>query len=179
MTANAMKGDRERCLAAGMSDYLAKPVNKDELGKTITRWLQVSRVAASFSLSAAAVSQSLAQDMPVVDLFNESDILERLDYDLEFVQSVLEESLQEIPLHVTTLSEVRHSDDIKLIRLEAHTLRGLAANISAFALKNTAQAMEAAALEGNFEAVRKLQPGLEECARLTVECIRQSQIWKN
>ncbi|HIJ95197.1 MAG TPA: response regulator [Desulfuromonadales bacterium] len=177
MTANAMKGDRERCLDAGMSDYLAKPVNRDELAKTIAKWLQVSRDAAAAVAPAPVDGDTSVPDIPAIDLFNEDDLLERLDHDLEFIQSVLEESLQEIPRHITRLQEIGSSDEIKVIRLEAHTLRGLAANISAFALKNSAQAMEAAALEGDFAAAKKLQSELEECTRRTLDVIRQSQIW--
>jgi CheY-like chemotaxis protein len=42
LTANAMKGDRERCLAAGMDDFLAKPIPPDAIAKTLQRWSEVA-----------------------------------------------------------------------------------------------------------------------------------------
>jgi CheY-like chemotaxis protein len=49
MTASAMTGDRDRCLAAGMDDYIAKPINADKLDQLLARWLPDSSPTASLS----------------------------------------------------------------------------------------------------------------------------------
>src|SRR5262249_53412227 len=48
VTANAIKGDREKCLALGMNDYIAKPVHPDELGRVLAKWLKKDEAVISF-----------------------------------------------------------------------------------------------------------------------------------
>ena len=60
MTANAMKGDREQCLTAGMDDYLAKPVTRDQLAAILERWLTQPIVSPQLERTVDAASEPRA-----------------------------------------------------------------------------------------------------------------------
>jgi CheY-like chemotaxis protein/HPt (histidine-containing phosphotransfer) domain-containing protein len=169
MTANAMKGDREKCIEAGMDDYLAKPVRKDELKSAIERWLNKS-------VSNMAHQQEESEKIGPLPLFNEADLSERLDNDQDFIRMILDESLQELPTRFEELREQLQGDDTITIRHQAHTLKGVAANISAEALRDICFKIESAVKEGGagLEAARELLPNLERTVAKTILAIGKS-----
>ncbi|HIJ86194.1 MAG TPA: response regulator [Desulfuromonadales bacterium] len=164
MTANAMKGDREKCLEAGMDDYLTKPVKKNELAEILLKWLSAQDHETA----------PLEEIVPMNDLplFDEADILSRMDDDRDFVRMILDESREELPKQLAELRELCGGSDAQAIRGHAHTLKGMAANISTGALRDVAARMEAAAKEDDLETARGLLPELERTVALTIEAIR-------
>ena len=165
MTANAMIGDREQCLEAGMDDYLAKPVKKDELAEVLEKWLK--------PVGHNEAPAQKAGDPPDAHLlFDEAELLDHFDGDRDFAYSILDDGLQEIPEDIETLKKLCLGADTQTIRLQAHTMKGLAANLCTPALQEISLKIETAAKDGDMESTRELLPELERTALMTMEAIR-------
>jgi CheY-like chemotaxis protein/HPt (histidine-containing phosphotransfer) domain-containing protein len=165
MTANAMKGDREKCLESGMNDYLSKPVKIDELAEMLGKWLARG--------TDKETTASEADEQPVtLPLFDESDMVDRLGDNQDFIAMILNEALQELPKQLQELRKLLTGDDSVEIRRSAHTIKGMAGNISAKALSEICQKLETTAAEGAVESARELMPQLERTVALTIEAIR-------
>ena len=158
MTAHAMKGDRERCLEAGMDAYIAKPIHVKEVFETIETVLD-----ASTELSDPPDGSPSEEE--VVDW---SEALSAVKGDRELLRTVVDAALEEIPRLMTTIRQAVTTGDAGSLRLAAHTLKGAIRYFHArWGFEHTCR-LESMGREGNLEGAKETLTDLErEMERVT------------
>jgi PAS domain S-box-containing protein len=159
MTAHATPHDRELCLAAGMNDYITKPIMPETLREVLHRWLPGSSVPASRQKRADEASASQPDDR-TPPVFDYAALLARVLGDAQLVRTLIGKFLEELP---DTLEKLRLSlagSDTKAATVHAHTIKGAAANLAGEWVRQTAAAMEKAGQAGDLAAMQALLPEL-------------------
>ncbi len=149
MTACAMQGDREKCLAAGMNDYLAKPINPQKMIKTIQHWLEEKEDTAE-----PGIDPALRSDHSVV--FNRSALLDRMMGDEQLARKIIDRYLTDLPVQINQLKDAIHKMDAPKICFIGHRIKGAAMNLSAPPLQEVALEMEAAGKTADFKKAARL-----------------------
>jgi PAS domain S-box-containing protein len=162
MTAGAMREDRERCLEAGMDDYVAKPVNPNDLVRVFDQWLP-KRDQADQDLGQDPCQDEHPQspddssgEQPL-NVLDRETLLKRLMGDEELAREVLKLFLDTMPHRMRELEQALDQDDAVQAHAISHAIKGMAANICAEALRALAEEMERAARLNNLQKVRKLR----------------------
>ena len=160
MTAHSMQGDRERCLAAGMDDYVAKPLDPRELFRVLD------------GLGPADVTAT-APPPAVPAAFDARTALERVDGDEELLQRIVSVFLEECPQRRAELRDGIAKRDARTVERVAHNLKGSVAIFGAEAACRAAEHLEAVgrnadwagaeqAFDALAEALARLEPALGE-----------------
>jgi len=158
MTANAMKGDRERCIEAGMDDYLSKPLRTDELRDALAACVARSAGTAAEPVSEAALVPGAAA-VPAAPSVS-AEILASLqaETDADFVRELVAAFQVDAPRYLSELRGALPADSTRL-RRAAHTLKANAATLGASTLAGTCQELEdrgeAGSLAGAPELVER------------------------
>jgi PAS domain S-box-containing protein len=157
MTAHAMQGDRERCLAAGMDGYVAKPLRPKELFEVIAR----------LTAPAASPPETPAAPEEGQDILDRTTLWERVAGDVDLLREIIELFLADCPERLLELHEALTHQDFPALARAAHRLKGALGNISANQALAAVRRVETAARAGDVQAATEALARLEnELARL-------------
>ncbi|MGA8234568.1 MAG: response regulator, partial [Candidatus Acidiferrales bacterium] len=153
MTAHAMKGDEERCIAAGMDDYLTKPIHTPELLALIGKIGSRRAVAGRIEMASAGPGPGSSIDLPAV--------LNRLEGDRELFDEMAQLFREGCPRIMEDIRSAVDTRDAKALQRHAHNLKGASANLGAVGVSRAAAALEDCARSGNLEGADDLFKSLE------------------
>lgn len=141
MTANALEGDREKCLAAGMDDYISKPINIKELKTVLEKWVT------------PVCSAKLKEFRELVGTEEEYQA---------FLAQLFPTYINDIPGYLADLAAGMKESDLAKVQHAAHAAKGSSGNVGAYPLMSLAARVEQQGREGKKEGLDELYAGMQE-----------------
>ena len=171
LTAHALDEDRDRCLEAGMNDYLTKPLEVDRLLAALGQWIAPAAAAARTRLSAAAAraagrsltlpagtaQAAAASPEPAASGIDVATALKRLGGNDRLLASVAAEFARDYADCANTLARLVAGGDSESARRLVHTIKGVAGNLAAASLAGAARAIEVVLSTGKYPDATALE----------------------
>ncbi len=168
VTANAMQGDREKCIAAKMDDYLSKPIEPEQLAQIILKWF--SNLQGKELMKPSTLATSLLREL----IFAESDLVARLSGDTDLARMIVSGFVSDVPGQLKNLREQIDRSDAAGASAQSHTLKGAAATVSAVELSALSLKIQLAATAGDWSRASGLLIQLENQFETFTTTLKQS-----
>jgi CheY-like chemotaxis protein/HPt (histidine-containing phosphotransfer) domain-containing protein len=157
MTAHALKGDRERCLAAGMDGYVSKPIKSSELEALLQRLVPATPVPEDGKMEPAGTP-----DAANGAVLNRAALLDYVDHNRELLHKIVGRFLVNGPTLLAKVKEAVEQCDSGALEFSAHTLKGAVGNFFAEAAREAALRLETLGHEGNLAAAPAALDALDQ-----------------
>ncbi len=176
MTANAMGGDREKCIAAGMNDYVSKPIRIKNFYETLNKWLKNGTPASNLdSISIKEKPSRFISEIKTIDLKNGIELMGDRE---TFVSLLVQFKQQQSDIFHDSLRHIE-SGEFDEVSRKAHNLKGVSANLFILYIPELAANLDNACKNKNKEAATSSLSALREAlfnVMSDIDRVKQSQV---
>jgi CheY-like chemotaxis protein len=166
MTANAFIDDRQRCMDAGMSDFIAKPVNMDNLIDRLIHWVPIGAELPIVEKESEAGSLS-AEESELMDQRTLSGLEEETSHEL--VTQIIGIFIKETGEHMAALLQAGNDQQLEAVVAEAHAIKSSASTFGASLLHEIAGRVELLGRQGKLVESIALIDSVEEISKKTLQ----------
>ncbi|MEG4446029.1 PAS domain S-box protein [Microcoleus sp. AT9_B5] len=157
MTANALKGDREKCLAAGMDDYISKPISLEKLKSVLENWSAKLKIATP-KFNGEELQNSEPDIESLVDMARLHEIS---GADLEFEREILQAFVVDTDSYLEAAKEAIASGNMEALARHAHQIKGVSATAAVRLMPDMADRLQSLAESNDLEGATKIIAELE------------------
>ena len=155
VTASAIKGERDKALEIGMTDFLTKPFKKNDILPVLRKWVLAEK-------SSGAAVEEKAESTESLPIFDFEDAVETFMGNKETVIDLVKTIIEKIENQIPAIREAFEKSDFEVVRAEAHSIKGGCLNLSVQKLGTAAADLEAAAKQGLSEEIPALIDSVNE-----------------
>jgi DNA-binding NarL/FixJ family response regulator len=164
MTAHAIRGDRERCIAAGMDDYISKPIDPDTFAAKLKGWLDKGKASAEPSTTPPQAEPALLDERPLASF--------KAQVSPEDFRSLVSDWLEATAARIEAVSSLTTDGDLPRLARELHALAGTAGTFGAHRLGDMARQLEQACISRDEDTLRERVGAFRDLGHRTVEAMQ-------